>query len=88
MPRGKTNLKEQEETKSIPLKGAIPDRRVTIVANLSSKEEQELLEVLAENKDIFAYLASDLQGVSRDIIHHSLDIISNMKPRKRRQRKM
>ena len=88
MPRGKTNLKEQEETKSIPLEGALPDRRVTIAANLSSKEEQELLEVLAKNKDIFAWSASDLQGVSRDIIQHSLDINPNMKPRKQRQRKM
>jgi hypothetical protein len=33
-------------------------------------------------------VTSDLKGVSRDIIQHSLDMNSKMKPRKQRQRKM
>ena len=88
MPKGEINLKEQEETKLVPLDSAILDRKITIRGNLSSKEEEELLEVLAKNKDIFAWLASDLQGVSSDIIQYSLDINPNMKPRKQMQRKM
>ena len=43
---------------------------------------------LVKNKDIFAWSASDLQGVSRDIIQHELDINENMRPRKQKQRKM
>jgi hypothetical protein len=54
MPKGKFDLKDQEETKSIPLENAVPDRKVTIGGNLSKKEEAELIETLAKNKDIFA----------------------------------
>ena len=88
MPKGKTDLKDQEETKSVPLKNVVPDRKVTIGGNLSNKEEAELIETLAKNKDVFVWPAFDLKGVSRDIIQHSLDINPKMKPRKQRQRKM
>ena len=66
----------------------MPDRKVTISATLSREEELELLDVLQKNQDIFAWGASDLQGVSRDIIQHSLDIDPRMRPKKQRQRKM
>ena len=82
MPKGKTDLKDQEETKLVPLENAVPDRKVTIGDNLSNEEEAELIETLAKNKDVFTWLASDLEGVSRDIIQHSLDINPKMKPRK------
>ena len=88
MPKGKTDLKDQEKTKSVPLDKAALDRKVTIGGKLSKEEEAELIETLAKNKDVFAWSASDLKGVSRDIIQHSLDINLKMKPRKQRQRKM
>ena len=53
MLKGKTDLKDQEETKSVPLENAILDRRVTIGANLSKVEETELIETLAKNKEVF-----------------------------------
>ena len=81
MPKGKTDLKDQEETKSVPLENAVLDRKVTIRGNLSKEEEVELKDTLAKNKDVFAWSASDFQGVSRDIIQHSLDINPKMKPR-------
>ena len=40
MPKGKTDLNEQEETKSIPLEDALPHRKVVIAANLPSEEEK------------------------------------------------
>ena len=85
MPKGKTDLKDQEEIKLVPLESAVSDRKVTIRGNLSNKEA-ELIENLA--KDVFAWSASNLKGVGRDIIQHSLDINPKMKPRKQRQRKM
>ena len=66
----------------------MPDRKVTIGGNLLKEAAAELIETLAKNKDIFAWSASDLKGVSRDIIQHSLDINQKMKLRKQRQRKM
>jgi hypothetical protein len=88
MPKGKTDLADQEETKTIPLEQVVPDKKVIIRANLSKEEETELVETLAKNKDIFTWLASDLKGVSRDIIQHALDINPKMRPKKQRQRKM
>jgi hypothetical protein len=88
MPKGSTSLKDQEATKLVPLEQAVPDRQVTISASLSPEEEAELIDTLAKNKDIFAWSASDLQGVSRDIVEHALDINPNMRPKKQKQRKM
>ena len=82
MPKGKTYLKDQEETKTVPLEDAVPDRKVTIGGNLSEEEEAELLETLSKSKDVFAWSASNLKGVSRDIIQHSLDINPRIKPKK------
>jgi hypothetical protein len=81
IPKGKIELKDQEEIKSVPLEGTILDRKVTIGANLLKVEEAELIETLAKNKDVFAWSASDLKGVSMDIIQHSLDIKPKMKPK-------
>jgi hypothetical protein len=88
MPKGTTSLKDQEDTKLVPLEQAVLDRQVTIGANLSAKEGEDLIDTLAKNKDIFAWTASDLQGVSRDIIEHALDINPNIRPKKQQQRKM
>jgi hypothetical protein len=84
MLKGKTYLKDQEETKFVPLEDAVLDRKVAIEANLSKAEEIKLIETLAKNKNVFAWSASDLKGVSRDIIQHSLDINPKIKPRKQR----
>jgi hypothetical protein len=54
MPKGITNLKDQENTKMVPLEQAVPDRHVIIGANLSAREEAKLIDTLAKNKDIFA----------------------------------
>jgi hypothetical protein len=88
MLKGKIDLKDQEETKLVPLEKAVLDRKVTIGGNLSNEEEAEVIETLAKNKDIFAWSSSDLKGLSRDIIQHFLDINSKMKPKKQQQRKM
>ena len=57
---------------------------VTINAALEPEEEKDLLEFLRKNQDVFAWSASDLRGVSRNIIEHHLDI----NPKKQKLRKM
>jgi hypothetical protein len=84
MPKGTTSLKDQEDTKMVLLEQAVPDRHVILGINLSAREEAELIDTLVKNKDIFVWTASDLQGVSRDIIEHALDINSNTRPKKQR----
>jgi hypothetical protein len=75
-------MKNEEDTKLVPLKDAIPDTKVIIWASLSNKEERELLKVLNKNNDVLACLAFDLHGVSKAIIEHSLDIIARSKAKK------
>ena len=49
---------------------------------MSEEEEVELLETLAKNIDVFTWSASDLKGVNKDIVQHSLDINPRLKPKK------
>ena len=72
----------------MPLDKHLPDKVITISATLSEEEEKELLGFLSKNKDVFAWSASDLRGVSRDIVEHRLDIRPGVKPKKQKPRKM
>ena len=84
----KATFEEDCEVKKIPLDEHLLDKMVTINATLESEEEKELLKFLRKNEDVFAWSASDLRGVSRDIIEHRLDINPNIKPKKQKFRKM
>jgi hypothetical protein len=66
----------------------MPDRAVTIRAHLSPEEENELIQFLNKNKDVFAWSAKDLQGVDRDIIEHTLETDEKITPKKQKLRKM
>jgi hypothetical protein len=66
----------------------MPDRAVTIGAHLSPEEEIELIQFLNKNKDVFAWLAKDLQGVDRDIIEHTLETNEKIMLKKQKLRKM
>jgi len=56
--------------------------------NPEPEEEKEILEFLRKNQDVFTWSASDLRGVSRDIIEHRLYINPNIKSKKQKLRKM
>jgi hypothetical protein len=60
----------------------MPDRAVTIGAHLTPEEENELVQFLNKNKDVFAWSAKDLQGVDRDIIEHTLETDEKNTPEK------
>jgi hypothetical protein len=59
----------------------MPNRAVTIRAHLSPEEENELIQFLNKNKDVFAWSAKDLQGVDRDIIEHNLETGEKITPK-------
>ena len=46
MPKGKTDLADQEEMKCIRLEEAVPDRKIIIAATLSEEDELQLLNTL------------------------------------------
>jgi hypothetical protein len=81
-------LQSNEGTKTVPLDPATPKQTVLVSEDLLPNEEARLLSCLNHNKDIFAWSALDLIGVSRTVIEHSLGIDSSMCPRKQKLRKM
>jgi hypothetical protein len=83
----KINIAADGETKKVYL-DAMPDRAVMIRAHLSPEEENELIQFLNKNKDVFAWLAKDLQGVDRDIIEHTMETDEKINLKKQKLRKM
>jgi hypothetical protein len=53
MPKGKTDLADQEETKCIPLEEAILDIKIIIAATLSEEHELQLLSTLQKKQRHF-----------------------------------
>ena len=51
-------------------------------------KNNRLLAFLHENQDVFTWLAKDLQGVSRDLAQHNLNVAKGAKSRKQKLRKM
>jgi hypothetical protein len=66
----------------------MPDRTVTIGAQLNPEEEEKLIQFLNKNKDVFAWSTKYLQGVDRDIIKHTLETDEKVMPKKQKLRKM
>jgi hypothetical protein len=84
----KAQLHSNDETKAVPLDLATPRQTVIISEDLTSRDEEKLISCLSRNKDVFAWSALNLVGVSRSIIDHSLGIDPSMRPKKQRLRKM
>jgi len=59
-----------------------------IGSDLAEDEKDRMLVFLYENQDIFAWSAKDLQGVSRDLAQHNLNVAKGSKPSKQKLRKM
>jgi hypothetical protein len=84
----KAQLQSNDGTKTVPLDQATPKQTIIISEDLTSHDEERLLSCLSKNKDVFAWFALDLVGVSRSIIEHSLGIDPLVRPKKQRLRKM
>jgi hypothetical protein len=81
-------LQSNDGTKIVPLDQETPKQTIIISEDLTSHDEERLLSFLSKNKDVFAWSALDLVGVSRSIIEHSLGIDPSVRPKKQRLRKM
>ena len=60
-----------------------PDKKFVIGAKITKEAKRRLL-FLHNNKDIFDWSPKNLQGVSREIIQHTLNIDPNAKPKKQK----
>jgi hypothetical protein len=84
----KAQLQSNDGTKTVPLDPATPKQTVVISEDLTSQDEEELISCLSRNKDVFAWSALDLVGVSHTVIEHGLGIDPSVRPKKQRMRKI
>jgi hypothetical protein len=61
---------------------------VHLGSDLVEDNKDRLLIFLYENQDVFAWSAKDLQGISRDLAQHNLNVAKGAKPRKQKLRKI
>jgi hypothetical protein len=64
------------------------EKCVHIGSDLTEAERHNLITFLYGNRDVFAWSARDLQGVSQDLAQHNLNVAKGAKPRKQKLRKM
>jgi hypothetical protein len=84
----KAQLQSNDGTKAVPLDPTTPKQTIIISEDLTLQDEEKLTSYLSHNKDVFAWSAHDLVGVSRTIIEHGLGIDPSVRLRKQRLRKM
>jgi len=80
--------KAAEETQKAPLSKLVLEKCMHVGSDLVEHEKDRLIAFLHENQDVFAWSAKDLQGVSRDLAQHNLNVSKGAKPRKQKLRKM
>jgi hypothetical protein len=84
----KAQLQSNDRTKTVPLDPATPKQTVVISEDPTLQDEEKLISCLSRNKDVFAWSALDLVGVSRTVIEHGLGIDPSVRPKKQRLCKM
>nr|GEV66285.1 hypothetical protein [Tanacetum cinerariifolium] len=57
-----------------------PNQKVTIGTQFSSTSRSQLINVLKDNKDVFAWQPMDMDGVPRRISQHSLNVNASVTP--------
>ena len=87
-PEESRGVSPAEHTKKITFCEDVPDRMVVIGKGLEEAEEARLIQFLCNNQELFTWSSSDLRGVSRAVIEHTLEVNPMAKPVKQGQRTM
>ena len=75
-----------EDTISISIHDKDPDRVLKIGSQLGQKLQKDLILFLKANLDVFAWMHSDMCGISTDVIVHKLNINPDLAPVKQKRR--
>ncbi|XP_065023311.1 uncharacterized protein LOC135649130 [Musa acuminata AAA Group] len=73
-------------TVDIPLVEARPDQTVKVGSELPEQEREQLVGLLRENADVFAWSPSDMTGVDPEVAEHHLNIPPDARPVKQKAR--
>ncbi|XP_077250960.1 uncharacterized protein LOC143890242 [Tasmannia lanceolata] len=78
----------EEEIETINIGDEILIREIRIGKTLTPDERAELIALLKEFKEVFAWFYDDMPGLSEDIVQHRLPLIPGARPKKQKLRKM
>ncbi|VFQ64159.1 unnamed protein product [Cuscuta campestris] len=82
----RSNLEPGDETEQIVLREAFPERMVRIGRDLPGGLRDEIISVLREYADIFAWSVADMPGIDRSVICHRLAVMEGSRPVKQKKR--
>ncbi|XP_056698713.1 uncharacterized protein [Spinacia oleracea] len=74
------------ETREIELIEGVPERTVRIGADMEADQQVNLIGLLREHADVFAFSADEMPGISPDIIVHRLNVDKSVRPVKQKKR--
>ncbi|XP_052479673.1 uncharacterized protein LOC105800897 [Gossypium raimondii] len=89
-----SNMVEMVEKQILPHRESIEvvsleeGKKVKIGSDISAKTRHDLVELLREFKDVFAWLYQDMPGLSTDMVVHRLPIREDCKPVQQKLRRM
>ena len=79
--------KPKGQTKKVLLCQDMLKILVVIEAQMTEEVKRRMIEFLRNNEVVFTWTPKDIQGVSRNIIEHTLNVGLNAKPKKQRLQK-
>ncbi|VFQ95489.1 unnamed protein product [Cuscuta campestris] len=82
----RSKLEPGDETEQIVLREAFPERMVRIGRDLPGGLRDEIISVLREYADSFAWSVADMPGISRSVICHRLAVMEGSRPVKQKKR--
>ncbi|VFQ79186.1 unnamed protein product [Cuscuta campestris] len=82
----RSKLEPGDETEQIVLREAFPERMVWISRDLPGGLRDEIISVLQEYADIFAWSVADMPGINRFVICHRLAVMEGSRPVKQKKR--
>ncbi|VFQ77435.1 unnamed protein product [Cuscuta campestris] len=81
----RSKLEPGDETEQIVLRETFPERMVKIGRDLPGGLRDEIISVLREYADIFAWSVADMPGIDRSVICHRLAIMEGSRPVKQKK---
>ena len=69
-----------EVLEDIPLEEGNPEKFTRIGTSMKEKTKQDLLQLLIEKIDVFAWRYEDMSGIDPSVITHRLNVYPSSKP--------
>uniref|UniRef100_A0A2N9GGQ7 Reverse transcriptase/retrotransposon-derived protein RNase H-like domain-containing protein n=1 Tax=Fagus sylvatica TaxID=28930 RepID=A0A2N9GGQ7_FAGSY len=82
----KTLVKPSEELDTINLEEECPEKATKVGANLLPQMKESIVQILKNNKDVFAWSHEDMPGIDPSIISHKLNVNPSLRLVKQKRR--